>query len=341
MSIIEKIFGKETIKWSNYVTIVFLASLPMFFTLMFIAGTINRQNDEEIALAGTAIFVLGIFCGRFLALLWKPQQIKNEHLIAMAVLILILVALMIPVLSTLENHQEVIVLGVGSILFFSISLFSGILIKLGRDKIKSQINAAETKAETSKSELQLLQSQLSPHFLFNTLNNLYGLSLNEHEKLPPLLLKLSELLRYSVYEAKELYVPIKEEITYINNYIDFEKLRIGERLELKLDLEEISNTTIKIAPMMLIVFVENAFKHAKNTQDEKIFVEISLKQWGNSLLFAVKNSFKASSKSDNKASGLGLENVKKRLQLLYPNAHDLAINESEDTFELNLRVNVK
>ena len=227
------------------------------------------------------------------------------------------------------------------VLLFLESLLIGLLIKLIREKIKRQIIRAETKAENSKSELQLLQSQLSPHFLFNTLNNLYGLSLHEQEKLPPLLLKLSELLRYSVYEAKELYVPIREEIDYLKNYIEFEKLRIGNRLDLKMELEEISDSKVKIAPMMLIVFVENAFKHSKDTQDERVFVDIGLKRWGNSILFRVKNSFQTQEKEENGVGGLGLKNVKKRLDLLYANAHELQIAKTENNFEVNLRLHVK
>jgi LytS/YehU family sensor histidine kinase len=105
-----------------------------------------------------------------------------------------------------------------------------------------------------------------------------------------LLLKLSELLRYSVYDAKELFVPLKSEIAYINNYIEFEKIRIGERLHLTTSIEIVLSDDIKIAPMLLIVFIENAFKHSKNTIDKDVYIDIALKTWHKTILFSVKNS---------------------------------------------------
>lgn len=224
---------------------------------------------------------------------------------------------------------------------FSFSL--GLLVSLIYHKLKQQIKIAETAAAHSKSELQLLQSQLSPHFLFNTLNNLYGISLREPDKTPGMLLKLSELLRYSVYDAKDSFVPLKDELNYLKNYIEFEKIRIGDRLDLKIDIEEFNTDNIRIAPMLLVVFVENAFKHAKNNLSDKIQIEISMKQWINQLLFAVKNSHKDSGAADtmDKHSGFGLQSTIKRLELLYPNAHDLKIEKDEDSFSVMLRVNIK
>jgi len=218
--------------------------------------------------------------------------------------------------------------------FVIMSFAVGILIKIIHAVTQNQLKEAQASAEHSKSELHLLQSQLSPHFLFNTLNNMYGLSITQHEKVPPLLLKLSELLRYSVYDANEIYVPLKDELAYINNYIEFEKIRIGDRLVLTTDLKEITNADIKIAPMLLIVFVENAFKHSKNTAEQQIFIEIILKTWENSILFSVKNSYsnaKEENTNINKNSGFGLVNVYKRLELLYKNEHELNI-QSDDTF---------
>ena len=321
-------------KYSNYLILgVSLLAASVFIEDIF--------NSNELALVIVATVALGLFSGRYLAGIWKNTEINNFLFAAVFLLLLGGFMALIPMVHTLLKKKEIGIMLMLLVLLFLESLLVGLLIKLIREKIKRQIILAETKAENSRSELQLLQSQLSPHFLFNTLNNLYGLSLHEHEKLPPLLLKLSELLRYSVYEAKELYVPVKEEIDYIKNYIDFEKLRIGDRLELKLELEEIEDSKVKIAPMLLIVFVENAFKHSKNTQDEQIFVEIGLKRWGNSLLFRVKNSFWKTEETENKIGGLGLENVKKRLELLYPNGHELQIDETENTFEVNLRLHVR
>ena len=180
--------------------------------------------------------------------------------------------------------------------------------------------------------------------MFNTLNNLYGLSITQHEKIPPLLLKLADLLRYSVYDTKELFVPLKEELAYINNYIDFEKIRLGERLVLTTSMEEITNPEIKIAPMLLIVFIENAFKHSKNTADREIFIDITLKTWANSILFSIKNSHGPAPEEGNlvnKNSGFGLASVRKRLELLYTGEHDLKVEDKGGFYQVMLQLKMK
>jgi LytS/YehU family sensor histidine kinase len=141
-----------------------------------------------------------------------------------------------------------------------------------------------------------------------------------------------------------MFVPLKDEINYIKNYIDFEKIRIGDRLDLTLDIEEWTDENIKIAPMLLIVFIENAFKHSKNNVDEDIFIDIGLKIWSNSILFSVKNSHH--NKENNvifnaKTGGMGLENVNKRLALIYPNEYDLQIQNNDLDYQVMLRLNVK
>jgi sensor histidine kinase YesM len=206
------------------------------------------------------------------------------------------------------------------------------------------LQQAHITAAQSLSELRLLQSQLSPHFLFNTLNNLYGLSITQHEKIPVLLLKLSDLLRYSVYDSKELFVPLKNELEYINNYIDFEKIRIGDRLQLTTSIESITDDRIKIAPMLLIVFIENAFKHSKNTLEKEVFIDITLKTWGDSILFSVKNSYSSSANESSGLrtdKGLGLVNVRKRLQLLYVDAYDLKVHSEDEFFTVMLQLKSK
>lgn len=228
--------------------------------------------------------------------------------------------------------------------FFIIAFFSGMLIKLVRTSISREIQNAKSAAEQSKSELTILQSQLSPHFLFNTLNNLYGISLTQHEKIPSLLLKLSELLRYAVYDAKEMFVPLKDEIEYINNYIQFERIRIGERLVLNNAIVENVDTNIRIAPMLLIIFIENAFKHAKDTTELQMFIDLTLKINNDSILFTSKNShstIKSESRITHKNSGFGLSSVTKRLELLYPDEYDLKIENNELFYSVELKLKIK
>jgi LytS/YehU family sensor histidine kinase len=205
------------------------------------------------------------------------------------------------------------------------------------------LHSAQSQASHSEGELRLLQSQLSPHFLFNTLNNMYGISLTQVDKIPNLLLRLAELLRYSVYDTKALFVPLREELAYIKNYVEFERIRIGNKLVLSQNLDETSIDHLKIAPMLLIVFVENAFKHSRSSTDGPVFIDIGLKQWGRSILFSVKNSVGQpldTLSAENNRGGLGLPNVWRRLELIYPNKYDLNIQEDSGYYEVLLRLNL-
>jgi hypothetical protein len=224
--------------------------------------------------------------------------------------------------------------------FFIIGLTAGFLVKLVRASQQKQVQDARIKAEQKESELNLLQSQLSPHFLFNTLNNLYGISIADHQRIPALLLKLSDLLRYSVYNTKKTFVPLKDELDYISNYIAFEKMRISDRLVLN---EAIGPVTadIRIAPMVLIVFVENAFKHAKDTLEQKIHITIHLKISGNFIVFTISNSYRKEKEGSgllNESSGLGLANTIKRLDLLYGADYEMKTFVRDELYHAHLQL---
>ena len=210
--------------------------------------------------------------------------------------------------------------------------------------MQKELQDANIRAEQKESQFSLLQSQLSPHFLFNVLNNLYGISIEEHKRIPSLLLKLSDLLRYSVYSAKKPFVPLKEELEYIRNYIEFEQIRMSDRLNLITDIEHVNNNDIKIAPLILIVFVENAFKHSKNTLSQDIDIDISLKITGNFIFFLVSNSYHTEKSGDNllnESSGLGLANTIKRLDLLYGNDYVLKQDIENGLYQIDLRLKIK
>jgi LytS/YehU family sensor histidine kinase len=243
-----------------------------------------------------------------------------------------------------HSPGDIIEFSVTTLPFFIIGLIMGIFIKLIRASIRKQIQDARITAEQKQSELNLLQSQLSPHFLFNTLNNLYGISITQHERIPALLIKLSGLLRYSVYDTKKPFVPIKDELDYIHNYISFEKLRISDRLVLQTDLETINDPGITIAPMVLIVFIENAFKHARNTIDQTIYIYISLTLTGNFIEFSVKNSY-GDGQHENSflhtGSGLGLSNTIRRLNLLYEENYELDQFVKDNLYIVQLRLKIK
>jgi LytS/YehU family sensor histidine kinase len=291
-----------------------------------------------------AFLLLCIYTGRWLCQTWYLRH-KPFHFGLYTVLTLMAIIIVWPLVAQkiFNSPGDIIEFSVTTLPFYIIAFVMGIIIKLTRASIQKQIQDAELRAEQKQSELNLLQSQLSPHFLFNTLNNMYGIAITQHEQVPPLLLKLSDLLRYSVYETKKPFVALHEELQYINNYIGFEKIRLSDRLVLHNDLDAGYDGNIKIAPMVLIVFIENAFKHAKNTLDEKIYVNIMLKISGDQILFCVENSHREPKQHNQhyQSSGLGLANTIKRLDLLYENDYQLQQTAAHNTYTVNLRLKIK
>ncbi len=319
---------------------IFLA-ICIFSIFWWLIGIAMPTVALEFALGITTILMTGLFSGRYVSRAWFKADPRSQNIIFFCLGLLILLGCFTIglLINKMIAHTEFMHFFFTVLMLFLVSGFVGATISLVRNRIKTNILSAQNALAHTKSELQVLQSQLSPHFLFNTLNNLYGLSISEHEKVPNLILRLSDLLRYSVYDAKEVFVPLKDEIEYLKNYITFEKIRLGERLALKLNLEEFQDSTVKVAPMLLIVFVENAFKHSRNSQDDKIFIDISLRRREHSILFSVKNSYvrsEAKSEFTKRHSGFGLESVRKRLDMLYQNMHDLKIRESDREYAIEL-----
>jgi two-component system LytT family sensor kinase len=195
--------------------------------------------------------------------------------------------------------------------------------------------------EKLESELKLLKSQIHPHFLFNTLNNLYALTLKKSDKAPDMVIQLSNLLEYSLYSGKEEEVELNEELKQLNGYIDLEKLRYGKRLNIKATIPA-QHDGLMIAPLMLLPFVENSFKHGASNDIVSPFIEITANITDERLYFKVRNSYQpVSGKQDNYKEGIGLSNVKRRLELLYAGKHELIINQHDNVFEVNLILELK
>ncbi len=219
--------------------------------------------------------------------------------------------------------------------FFGIMILALVFassIKLARDSLIRR-------QQEKEAELKLLKAQLNPHFLFNTLNNLYGLSVVKSDKLPDLMLKLSDLLRYSLYETKEKLVPLEKEIAYLENYISLEKIRLEDKTDIQFTKSgDLSSK--KIAPMLFIVFVENAFKHLGVLETEKSKVVIAIKEKENTLTFICKNTLDAihlnKRNLEEGESGIGLQNARKRLSLIYPEKHKLTIEKNDKDYTVQL-----
>lgn len=194
--------------------------------------------------------------------------------------------------------------------------------------------------ERITAQLQLLKAQVHPHFLFNTLNNIYSFSLEKSPKTPGLILKLSSLLSYMLYDCKTEEVRLEKEIEIMKNYIDLEKERYGNKIEISWDVEgEIKDKFI--APLLLLPFLENAFKHGTSEQIEKSWLSVDMSVKQNSLRCKIANSKNEYvSHENNGINGIGINNVKKRLEFIYPGQHELKINDEGSFFVVSMLINL-
>lgn len=212
--------------------------------------------------------------------------------------------------------------------------------KFGWDALKKQAQIDELETTIQESELQFLRSQINPHFLFNNLNNLYSYALQESPKTPEIILEMSGVLRYMLYESKEQFVPLKKELEQLGNFIRLYKLQIEDRGEVHFDVDKIEGE-YRIAPLILIVFIENAFKHSQSGQSSDIEIDISVKLNNSTLEFLCKNNYEPGFSLDSVAKGIGLTNVKKRLELLYPKKHILQIEEADNSYKVYLKLELE
>lgn len=194
--------------------------------------------------------------------------------------------------------------------------------------------------EMLEGELKFLKSQINPHFLFNALNNIYSLAVVQAPQTPESVMQLSEILRYMVYDSNEEKVPLKSEINYIENFVELHILKDSRGMNVQLDLDKTA-AHLMVAPLLFIPFVENAFKHSKIENLKEGFIKINLKTDNEKIAFQVINSIPENSFTKDEVGGVGLENTKKRLQLLYPDdQHELKINQSDDQFEVSLKIKI-
>ncbi|MGM9507668.1 sensor histidine kinase [Larkinella sp. GY13] len=186
--------------------------------------------------------------------------------------------------------------------------------------------------EKTEAELDLLKQQLNPHFFFNTLNNLYALSLQKSERAPESILKLAELMRYVIYKGRERQVTIRQEIDYIEGYLYLQQLRLQRRADVRFE-QEITDDQLPVAPLLLIVLVENAFKHGIEPAQDAAFLHLLVRSDARQLYIRCENSFEPPEKSQ---TGIGLQNLQRRLALLYPGKHTLIITATDQRFTAEL-----
>ncbi|MEO0340362.1 MAG: histidine kinase [Bacteroidota bacterium] len=195
----------------------------------------------------------------------------------------------------------------------------------------------QLKNEHNAAMLASLKSKIDPHFFFNTLNNLYGLAVEQSPKTPEAILKLSDVMRYTIYKGEQASVALEEEVAYLRKYIEIHKIRHHKELDINFEVD-IENEQQTISPLLLIMLLENAFKHGAERLRKGAFIHIKLHQRGNKFKFLIKNNFDPESKQK---KGLGLSNLEKRLKLIYPKRHQLQLERKENIFIATLEIDLQ
>lgn len=217
-------------------------------------------------------------------------------------------------------------------------VIAGAAVKLMFDYSRLQQRMAETAKEKAEAELNFLKSQINPHFLFNSLNSVYFLIDKNNAEARESLHKFSDMLRYQLYEVNGAKIPVEREISYLKDYVDLQKLRKDEHYTVSFSYSpQVSGFSIE--PLLLIPFVENAFKHVSSHTDKNNFVKLELNRNNGLFIFSAENS-KDKEKATEPYSGIGLNNVKRRLELLYPGRHELTILDEKEFYKVDLKLKI-
>ncbi len=328
--------------------VFWLVHIIVFTVIFYGSSTVRAAGWGELFLTSTIWVLPYIVYAYPIMYLFIPQYLLKQKYLQFA-LVLIIWAVFgwflnylfrAHVLIPFRNYLQLPIEGVnrnpwspGS--YFIMNTMAGFccMIILFKYWLKKQQDWMQAEKEKVTAELQLLKAQVHPHFLFNTLNNIYSVSLETSPKTSQLILKLSSLLNYILYECKTEHVLLEKEIKVMKDYIDLEKERYANKLEISLNIEgDIKDKYI--APLLVLPFLENAFKHGTSEQLEKPWLSMNLTVIQNTLRCKIANSKNADVTVNE--NGIGIMNVKKRLALLYRNMHELEINNEVDFFVVSI-----
>lgn len=326
---------------------VLLFSLPALLTSSHNSEQ-PRDSKENDLLNTILVWIMnGTWVAFFYlnALVLIPKFVyRNKYGLYVGILALLLLELLTQsaFLFGFMSHWEHFMLGRHILTNFFIYLFilsCSTAYQVVKDKIRTDRINAEKENENLKTELSLLRSQASPHFMFNVLNNMVALARKKSDLLEPSLIKFSSLMRYMLYDSDEAKVSLEKEIEYLQSYIDLQQQRFGNKLKLEVVFHP-GDKPYQLEPMLLIPFVENAFKHGTGLIEDAE-IDISLRAENNVLNFTVQNKYNPESdeEKDNTA-GIGLSNVKRRLNLLYGNQQNLIISEKDNWFMISLQIHL-
>lgn len=332
---------------------VFLHAL--FWTVSFYILLQHFSISQKVTIVDylfTALFHISILCAVYINLYFLiPKFLNKQNYLKYIFSLMALFGLFYGIhVFTFDVLSEFIFPNYYLIVFYDyIELLKYFAVYLGLTSLfflsKSWIDLADSKkklAEKEKeliyNELKALKAQVNPHFLFNSLNSIYALAIQKSDQAPEVILKLSNVLRYMIYESNEQGVDLNKEIDFIKNYIDLQKLRTKNPDTITLNINgEIMEQ--KLAPLILIVFIENAFKHGVKGDTVNQFIRINITVSDTEIHFFSENNIGIVDETENNEySGLGLENVKRRLELLYHENHELKLSETSDTFIVELKI---
>ena len=333
--------------------ILFWAFILLFFTSIFGVG-----NTIDINVLYFSLFLMPVTIGATYVSIYKllPDYLITKRyllfgLYSIYTLIILVFSAIFSIFFALAfltdfKFEKMTVLSKSSVFIITsiclvaiiVSAFKLLKLNLKQSNYNSELETKilETQLKLKEQELKYLKMQIHPHFLFNTLNTMYGFALKKADETPEMILKLSNLLDYLLYQVDKPFVSLEEEINHIEDYVSLEQMRFNDTLNVTIT-KNISSDTIEVAPMLFIPFVENSFKHGA-IKDGILDIKITIESNLNTILFKIKNS---SSKVSNYNDGLGLVNIKKRLELLYPNQYALNITNNDNDFTVDLQLNLK
>lgn len=318
-----------------------------FFGILFLMFALNK-HDDTIRWYDSVFFSFYIIIALFIGYVLIPTFFYRKKIWMFWLLIIVTLALVYlveeyvlePFLVGGDRGKYVsnifyTLLGIIPILFMMVGF------KLAWDSKQKQRELENLQVVIKDSELRFLKSQINPHFLFNNLNNLYSYAIENSEKTPSIILELSSVLRYMLYDCREDFVPLTKDIEHLKNFTALNELQIEERGNVTFN-SEVTSEDFCIAPLLLTVFVENAFKHSTASQSDNIEITIQTQVDNEGLLlFSCVNSFLENSNNDNLSKGIGLENVKKRLDILYPNLYTLNIDTTNQMYRVELSLQLR
>lgn len=335
----------------NRVLVVHLLFWCMYFSFFFYQISFGRGNREApnysrafidaifqvITLAGISYFNYFVLIPRF-SQHRKAFRYALEFLLPFVLVILLQLTIKREIYRDVISENEVFFFRTRFIISHSIIVLFVVafvaMLRFASEWFDLQAKKQEVANDKLATELRFLKEQINPHFLFNTLNNIYYLAHSQSPKTKDVVAKLSQMMRYMIYDSNQDKVLLIKEIEYIENYITLEKMRLEDDFPIHFEVKG-ATQGLRIAPFVFITFLENAFKHGTNNELSNKGIDIRLNFVGNSCTYEVKNG-KSAHKSTSENEGIGLKNIERRLNLIYPEKHKLNIQETNDTFTATL-----